>query len=276
MRNFEYFKKCKEDNTPVKVTFVQIDKEHQQYVAYEGNLRIALSLSEVFGVSEDALEEIWKTSRIGQALGQETEVFIKEADKETGMITCSRQGIRVAGREKAKEEIDKILDQHNNETVPVRGRIIAIVGEGSNSRAILLTENGLKLVLFCKKWSYDFIDDLKDVANVGDVIDVVIYAKNNTKTEGDYLVSRAETFPNPWEGIEKRFHKGDIVECKVVKRWNEAFGGRIDGVEGILAYVAFPKDKNLRIVVGEKYICSVGGVKGETRTFRLYPFAVKK
>lgn len=276
MGSYEFYKECMEEGTPAKVVFSHLDKENRQYVAYDNGLRIVLPLAEYFGSGEAELEKILKTPRITQALGREMEVLIKNVNQVTGVVTCNREGIRVILKARDKEEIDKVLDKHNNETVTVTGRIIAIIGPGSQSRAILLTENGLKLIMFCKKWNYDYVEDLRDVAKVGDVLKVAIYARNNTKTEGDYLASRAETLPNPWEGIDERFHKGDIVVCRIVKKWNNAYGGRINGVDGILAFVAFPKNKDLRMIIDQSYVCSVGGVNAETRSFRLYPFALAK
>lgn len=275
MSSMRFYKRAMENNKPIKVVFSQIDRARNQYVAYDGAFRVVLPLTEYFGVNENGLEEIWKTPRIGQALGQETELLVKEVDQKASQIVCSKEGIRAALKEKAREDIDKILEKKNGELIEVFGRIIAIIGKGSQSRAILVTENGLKLLLFCKKWNYDYVEDLNDVAKVGDTIKVAIYAKNNTKNDVDYLASRAETLPDPWKDIEENFHKGDIVNCRIVRKWNGGYAGRIEGVDGIMTFVAFPKeDSKLRIVLENSYICSVGGVNAETHTFRLYPFAV--
>lgn len=275
MSSMKFYKKAMENSKPIKVTFTQVDRTNNQYVAYDGGFRIVMPLTEYFSVNEKGLDEIWKTSRIGQALGQSTELLVRKVDQREGLIVCSKEGIRAVLKEQAREDIDKILEKKNGELVEVYGRIIAILGKGSQSRAILTTDNGLRLLLFCKKWNYDYVEDLNDVAKVGDVVKVAIYAKNNTKNEVDYLASRAETLPDPWKDVEENFHKGDIVTCRIVRKWNGGYAGRIDGVEGIMAFVALPKEESkLRIILENSYICSVGGVNAETHTFRLYPFAV--
>lgn len=172
------------------------------------------------------------------------------------------------------KEINEILDKKDGSTVVVKATVKSIYGNGSRNRALLATENGLELLLFCQKWSYEFVENLQDVTNVGEEIEVVIYSKNYINDEADYLVSRIDLLPNPWEGIQNRFHKGDVVVCRIFKKMKEFFGARIDGADGIVALVEFPKDRNLYIEIGKRYMCEVCAVYESSHTFRVVPFAL--
>ena len=102
---------------------------------------------------------------------------------------------------------------------------------------------------------------------------MAIYSKNYINDEADYLVSRIDLLPNPWEGIQNRFHKGDVVVCRIFKKMKEFFGARIDGADGIVALVEFPKDRNLYIEIGERYMCEVSVVYESSHTFIVAPYA---
>lgn len=170
-------------------------------------------------------------------------------------------------------EINEILDKKDGSIVVAKAKVKSIYGNGSRNRALLVTENGLELLLFCQKWSYTFIENLKDVTKVGDEIEVAIYSKNYINDEADYLVSRIDLLPNPWEGIQDRFHKGDCVVCRIVNKKKGMFGGRLDGAEEIVVVVDSPKDKNLFIEIGEKYMCEVSVVYESSHTFIVVPYA---
>lgn len=393
MADLSYFNRCVEEGTVIQVVFQQIDRERGQYVAYSEKLRVVLPLTEYFGTNKEGLEEIWKTARIGQALGVETDVIVKNVNMITGTVTCSREGVRSVINERAKEEEKEKIDAalNNGDTYEVSGRIVEILGKGkdsfavmrtqgghrvvinvknwnheymedirdgaqvgqsvraliyrsfgkkkattrndyfgsrrdtlpppevkrmakrdftkaerreiidaaleageqiavtakvveilgtgNSSRAILTTKEGIRLCLMCSDWDYDYIDDIKDVVKPWDMVRVAVYGKNTDKDKmhvAEYMVSRRRLMENPWKGIEEKFHKGDLVTCRVKSKWNGGYSGRIDGLEGIVAFVSYPKDERIRMVAGGRYICSVHRVSEEKRLLKVFPFAVCK
>lgn len=391
MMNLSYFNQCKENGEIIKVVFNQVDRERAQYVAYINKLRVVLPLTEYFGVNEEGLAKIWKTARIGKAIGAETDVVVESVNTLTGTITCSRKGVRAANREKEYEEEHKAIEEgiakkefikvsgriiglygkgknsfahvrteagHNfilgvsnwdhvfiedirdgakmnqvvnvevyracegsfaasydyhasrRNTIPapektknsrkeytkeerraifdagiangspaiVSGRVVEILGTGSNSRAIIATKEGVRMCLMCSDYDYGYVEDIRDKVKVNYILKVVVYAKNiEEKLQvAEYLVSRRRLLPNPWVGIEDKFHKGDIVRCSVDCRRNGGFGGRVEGLDDIVAFISYPKDMTIRMAIGGKYICSVTKASEEKRLLKLFPFAILK
>ncbi len=167
-----------------------------------------------------------------------------------------------------KKKINKVLDKGG--TVTVSAKVLSVFGDGSRSRAILCTKDGLRLVMMCKKWSYEFVENLKDVLKPGDVLDVDIYCRNLLeKTPADYMVTRLTLIENPWESVEDKVHEADLITCRVVSKWKEGFSARIEGLPGIVAFVAPTEDKGKRLKVGEYYTCKVVEVSGSYRTLKL-------
>lgn len=167
-----------------------------------------------------------------------------------------------------KKKINKVLDKGG--TVTVSAKVLSVFGDGSRSRAILCTKDGLRLVMMCKKWSYEFVENLKDVLKPGDVLDVDIYCRNLLeKTPADYMVTRLTLIENPWESVEDKVHEADLITCRVVSKWKEGFSARIEGLPGIVAFVAPTEDKGKRLKVGEYYTCKVIEVSGSYRTLKL-------
>lgn len=167
-----------------------------------------------------------------------------------------------------KKKIDKVLDIGG--TVTVSAKVMSVYGKGSRSRAILYTKEGLRLVLMCKKWSYEYVENLKDVLKKGDVLDVAIYCRNRLeKTDADYMVTRLCLIENPWNGIEDKVCAGDLVACRIVSKWKEGFSARIEGLDGIVAYVERPGDKGVQVKVGAYYTCKVSEMSGQHRLLKL-------
>lgn len=167
-----------------------------------------------------------------------------------------------------KKKINKVLDKGG--TVTVSAKVLSVFGDGSRSRAILCTKEGLRLVMMCKKWSYEFVENLKDVLKPGDVLDVDIYCRNRLeKTPADYMVTRLTLIENPWKSIEEKVHEKDTLTCRIVSKWKEGFSARIEGLNGIVAYVARPENKGVQVKVGEYYTCKVCEVSGSYRFLKL-------
>ena len=167
-----------------------------------------------------------------------------------------------------KKKINKVLDKGG--TVTVSAKVLSVFGDGSRSRAILCTKEGLRLVMMCKKWSYEYVENLKDVLSVGDVLDVDIYCKNRLeKTAADYMVTRLTLIENPWKSIEDRVHVTDLITCRVVSKWKNGFSARIEELPGIVAFVTCPDSNGVRMKVGTYYTCRVCEVSGQYRFMKL-------
>lgn len=276
MENLDFFKKCAAEGKSTKVVFHQIDKEHQRYVSHGDGFILVMPLRMLLTAKHNETDMIWNTPVIGKHLGEEIEVFITSVDEENGVVNCSRDSIRSQMREKEKKEIEEFLKNNEKDIYIVKGRVTSVWGFGSNSHAKLVTESGLKLIIHCSEWSYDYIEDLRDHVKVGEEYDVAIYYRDKEQKDTDFVVSRRRLLPDPWEGIEEKVKVGDIVVARLVGRRKGAFNVRIEGIDGILALALFPDNKKLRLANGGRYQCEVKRVGENPRTLVVKPFAEKR
>lgn len=265
MRELSFYKKQAKICGIIRVMFTRIDKEKQSYVAYEEGVRIELPIKEYLGM--DVEIDNWKEDRILRVLGHETEVVVDSVKKISKTVVCKKVNKKKVPL-KSKVEIDEAISR--GESITIRGKVSDIFGEGSESFAIIVTENEIKCVLRCRRWSYDYVEDLRDVTRVGDIVDAVIYAKSDAK--GDYLASRLELLNDPWIGLDNKINKDDLVVCEIFKETEKGgFCAGVLGLDGITAYVLPSKNKNFRVYVGRKYICNVLTLKEKKHVLRLYP-----
>ena len=277
MENLEFYKKCAAEGISTKVVFHQIDKENQQYVARGDGFTLVMPLRMLVTAKNNDTDMIWNTPVIGKRLSEEIEVFITSVDEENGIVNCSRDSIRALMKERETKEIDEYLAKKKGNFYVIKGRVAAVFGRGSNSHVKLLTESGLKLIMHCSEWSYDYIEDLHDHVKIGEEYDVAIIHRDKEEKDTDYVVSRRPVLPNPWADIEKKVKVGDIVVGRIVGRRKGSFNARIEGLDGITALSLFPdKDKKLRLVNGGRYQCEVLRVGENPRTLIIKPFAEKR
>lgn len=274
MEDLKFFKECLEKQSAAKVTFYQIDKANEQFVARGEGFTVVMPVSELVVAKKGMEEEIWENGLVGKHLGEELEVFVTEIDEKNGLVKCGRVDIKLEKRKEEKKKINEAIEK--GETYTVTGRVVGIYGEGSRGRAILVTETGIRLLLFSRRWSFDYIEDLNDVVKVGDEVEVAVYGHNDTNNAVDYLVSRMDLLPNPWIGIEEIIHEGDVVIAKILSRRRGVFNARIEGLEGIVALATFPDDRRLRIAFGGRYQCKVERVYESSHTLVVKPFAEKR
>ncbi len=265
MRELSFYRKQAKIGGTTRVMFTRIDKEKQSYVAYEEGIRIELPIKEYLGVDVDI--ENWSDDRILRVLGHETEVLVDSVKKLSKTVICKKVNKKKVSL-KSKEEINEAISR--GECITVRGRVSDIIGEGSESFAIITAENAVKCVLPCRRWSYDYIEDLRDVTRVGDTVDVVVYAESDAR--GDYLASRLELLNDPWIGLSNKINKGDMVVCEIFKEMRKGgFCAGVLGFDGITAYVLPSKRENFHLHVGRKYICNVSSLKEKEHVLRVYP-----
>lgn len=278
VKDLNFYKKCMEEKKSVMVSFHQIDKEEQKYVTHCDGFKLVMPLRMLISIKDNDTDMLWNTPVIGKRLSEEIEVFITDVDEKTGVVTCSRDFVRAQLREKEKAEIEEFLkNKKKGEKYVIKGRVSKIFGEGGRSCARLITEGGLRLLLYCSYYGYEYIADIRDRVRLGDEIDVAVLKPDDVEDAScDYIVSRRDLLPSPWENLDKKLKKGDVVVAHVTGRRKGAMSARIEGYDGINALVFFPdKDKNLLVTIGGRYQCEVHRVKMDPPSLIVKPFAEK-
>ncbi len=279
VKDLKFYKECMEEKKSTMVSFRQIDKEEQRYVTHCDGFKLVMPLRMLISAKDNDTDMLWNTPVIGKRLSEEIEVFITGVDEKNGVVTCSRDFVRAQIKERETREIEEFLkNKKAGDKYVIKGRVSQIFGEGGRSCARLITEGGLRLLLYCSYYGYEFIADIRDRLKIGDELDVAVLGPDDIEEAScDYIVSRRELLPSPWEGIDKKLKKGDIVVANVVGRRKGGLTARIEGYDGISALVFFPdKDKNLLVSVGGRYQCEVHRVRLDPPSLIVKPFAEKR
>ena len=203
-------------------------------------------------------------------------VIVKSVDMDKRIVMVSYLGALALERQEAQKNIDAKLDQ--NENVRVRGVVIDVRGSGKQSFAVIrFMDSNLKGLLWCNRWSPTYIEDLKGKAAVGMEVDVDIVAYNKSRVEPRcrYICARDVVIGNIWEGIEEKYHVGDILNVKCEGPWNQFYVGSLAGEKELPVRMLIPPKKDgeaqLFLVPGLTYQCKVIGVGESNHTFRVVP-----
>ena len=134
-------------------------------------------------------------------------------------------------------------------------------------------------------WANNFVHDIEqeveDMKAAGDVIvDVIIqeYKPRKGRYEESFICSRKDAMPNPWEGIEEKYHRNDIIIGVCNDMQKEKFYCPLNDGSEIDVYCQYPEDqkdtagkviwKAPKIKIGGKYKLRVYDVNEEKKVFR--------
>ncbi|MCX4169463.1 30S ribosomal protein S1 [Enterococcus casseliflavus] len=161
--------------------------------------------------------------------------------------------------ESGNESMEAALDNFQEVKVGdiVKGEVLAI----EDKQAIVGSEGaGVEGVVPAKELSTLPVEDINEAVKVGDVLDlVVISAIGKDKENGSYLLSKRRLDAKKvWEGIEKDFQEGKIIEAPVT---NVVKGGLVVDV-GVRGFVPAS-------MVEDHFVADFEDYKGKTLTFKI-------
>ncbi|MFH1509643.1 MAG: S1 RNA-binding domain-containing protein [Candidatus Nealsonbacteria bacterium] len=137
-------------------------------------------------------------------IGQEMEVKVFDVNPKEGKLILSE-------RAKETEKLKKILDKYKIGGV-VKGEITGVTDFG-----VFLKfgdkEEELEGLIHISELDWQLIEDPSDIVKIGDKIEAKIISITNDRIS----LSLKTMKKDPWEGIEKKFTKEDIVKGKVTK-----------------------------------------------------------
>ena len=177
-------------------------------------------------------------------VGQEFEAKIKEVDPKENRFILSRREVVEAATAAARAEVFGKLAVGD----VVTGKVARITSFGA-----FIDLGGVDGLVHLTELSHERNVSPKSVVTVGEEIEVKILDLN--EEEGRVSLSLKATTPGPWDGVEQKLAKGDVVEG-TVKRLTD-FGAFVEVLPGIDGLVHISQISHKR-VENPKDVLSVG------------------
>lgn len=264
-----------DEKIALKVHFSGADFKNREVYFEDGKRRISMPMSDITSnrqAEAAAVMDFIQRTKVP--------VLVKKVDMGTGNVEVSYRAYKAQEGEMRRGEIDRALQ--DGEAVHDKLRIYAVRGKGGRSMAVgrLASASDVVAGIWCEDWSTDYIVGLESFVKPGMSVPIVIKRKNGQEhMKVDYFASRAEAMSDPWEGIEGRFHRGDVVNVHIVARFPSGsrkgkYSGVISGVRDLSCTVELPGEnmRYLRVVVGLTYQCNVLSVSESAKSFVVRPF----
>ena len=157
-------------------------------------------------------------------VGQEFDAKIKEVDAKENRFILSRREVVEAATAAARAEVFGKLAVGDI----VTGKVARITSFGA-----FIDLGGVDGLVHLTELSHERNVSPKSVVTVGEEIEVKILDLN--EEEGRVSLSLKATTPGPWDGVEQKLAKGDVVEG-TVKRLTDfgAFVEVLPGIDGLV------------------------------------------
>ncbi|MFS8972421.1 30S ribosomal protein S1 [Streptococcus mitis] len=157
-------------------------------------------------------------------VGQEFDAKIKEVDAKENRFILSRREVVEAATAAARAEVFGKLAVGD----VVTGKVARITSFGA-----FIDLGGVDGLVHLTELSHERNVSPKSVVTVGEEIEVKILDLN--EEEGRVSLSLKATTPGPWDGVEQKLAKGDVVEG-IVKRLTDfgAFVEVLPGIDGLV------------------------------------------
>lgn len=157
-------------------------------------------------------------------VGQEFDTKIKEVNAKENRFILSRREVVEAATAAARAEVFGKLDVGD----VVTGKVARITSFGA-----FIDLGGVDGLVHLTELSHERNVSPKSVVTVGEEIEVKILDLN--EEEGRVSLSLKATVPGPWDGVEQKLAKGDVVEG-TVKRLTDfgAFVEVLPGIDGLV------------------------------------------
>ncbi|HGS2621191.1 30S ribosomal protein S1 [Streptococcus pneumoniae] len=167
-------------------------------------------------------------------VGQEFDTKIKEVNAKENRFILSRREVVEAATAAARAEVFGKLAVGD----VVTGKVARITSFGA-----FIDLGGVDGLVHLTELSHERNVSPKSVVTVGEEIEVKILDLN--EEEGRVSLSLKATVPGPWDGVEQKLAKGDVVEG-TVKRLTD-FGAFVEVLPGIYGLVHVSQISHKRI-----------------------------
>ena len=203
-------------------------------------------------------------------VGQEFDAKIKEVDPKENRFILSRREVVEAATAAARAEVFGKLAVGD----VVTGKVARITSFGA-----FIDLGGVDGLVHLTELSHERNVSPKSVVTVGEEIEVKILDLN--EEEGRVSLSLKATTPGPWDGVEQKLAKGDVVEG-TVKRLTDfgAFVEVLPGIDGLVhvSQISHKRIENPKeaLTVGQEVTVKVLDVNADAERVSLSIKALKE
>lgn len=255
------YQECLENGTIFNLNFTRCNRETGDlYKDISGNEdRITIVMP-----SAESVTPATKNRRLATKLLLDYQVIVTSVDVENSTVTVSHRDAIKKLKNQLQRKINKELKREDRdkelEKIIVPAKVV-MVNKTKNVVIVDIYGYGLPGYIPAANWQHLYTKDVGKFVTIGSVIDVeVLFLKASALGEDSsnmYCCSRKSLTPNPWKGIEERYHVKDIVRIKCVDKQRKHWFGTIDGLEGIQVFCEYPDESNnvtnVRIVLDREY-----------------------
>lgn len=265
----------------LEIKFSKVNKMGDLYTWMNG-VTIIMENPECVFLGKDGNR--YETRKKHIKLQQTYQVIVIKIDEENMTVYVSHAQASRIIRRHILHRIQKQLKINKKVNIPdeekekiILPATVVKILKDMNSVYINIYGYGIAGIVEAKEWSYSYIKDISDYANIGDRIDIEILGyrlkreDSLSEARGMYVCSRKEVMEDPWKGIEEKYTRGDIVNIKIIKKKEFLSLGYVVGDENINV-VCVKKHNDLRIVQGSTYQGVVLYAAEEKRKFKVKLF----
>ncbi|MGM8211633.1 30S ribosomal protein S1 [Virgibacillus sp. W0430] len=171
-----------------------------------------------------SLVETYFVDDFSDYLNKTLQVKIVDLDKEQNRVILSHRAITEAEEEAKKQNLLQSIEA---------GQVLEGTVQRLTSFGAFVDIGGVDGLVHISQLAHEHVENAADVVAEGDVIKVEVLSVDRDNER--ISLSRKNTLPGPWSGIEDRISRGDTVEGTVRRLVN--FGAFVEieqGVEGLV------------------------------------------
>ncbi len=219
MKNMSFYESALASKEPFPINFTGVDGDNLLFWLEEGteyeHVRVELSMTDYWG---NYTKDRKKNYHVENILANQVNVVVTSIDASRNLVTVSASEARKILRARERKEIEAKLDR--GEEVVVTGRVVGLKGTGWGSHAVVRPLHMNILLMLPVAWfSTEFVSDIRNVCKLGMPVEVKVLSKKDfgykKMAAYDFICSRKQLLPDPWEHLSGKIHVDDVVTVLV-------------------------------------------------------------
>ncbi len=186
------------DGIPAFLPVSQLSPENYPRIADADKAKILKELQKFIGKTLEV--------KILDLLAQENKLILSEKAKAEQILK------KILGNYKKDDIIDGKITGIANFGVFIKFPITAVQGETLEEQAPIENDNSIEGLIHISELDWQLVQNPAEFVKVGEIVKAKIIDINNNQV----FLSLKRLKENPWEEIEKKYKKGDVVKGKVI------------------------------------------------------------
>lgn len=188
-------------------------------------------------------------------IGQDLEVVVIEVDQDNNKLIFSERG------QVSDEVKEKLKDFESGQKV--KGKLVAILPFG-----LVVNVEGSEGLVFISDVSWDKVDDLNKLYQVGDELEVLVIGLD--KELGRLNLSIKQMIEDPFAKLAEKYPADEVVKGEVTSVSEAGVAVQLDGIEGFLPAAKMSPDTEYEVEKSMTFL--VDSVDSQKRRVNLAPF----